>query len=163
MHARIETGAEAESSWLAWTNAGHPPPLLLGPDGQGRYLQDGPPDLMIGVLPDVERADQRTLVDDGSTLLLYTDGLVERRGEHLDEGLERLREAGSRHAHLPVEKFLDAVLRDLVDAGGLHLLAGSAQARGTHEPDRRLDPCGASKPPPQTVPARPRPRCATGC
>lgn len=116
VHARIETGAEAESSWLAWTNAGHPPPLLLGPDGQGRYLQDGPPDLMIGVLPDVERADQRTLVDDGSTLLLYTDGLVERRGEHLDEGLDRLREAGSRHAHLPVEKFLDAVLRDLVDA-----------------------------------------------
>ncbi|MEP7739872.1 GAF domain-containing SpoIIE family protein phosphatase [Nocardioides sp. 31GB23] len=116
VHARIETDAESEGSWLAWTNAGHPPPLLLCPDGRGRYLQDGPPDLMIGVLPDVERADQRTLVDDGSTLLLYTDGLVERRGEHLDEGLERLREAGSRHAHLPVEKFLDAVLRDLVDA-----------------------------------------------
>ena len=55
-------------------------------------------------------------IDDFTTLLLYTDGLVERRGEHLDEGLERLREAGSRHAHLPVEKFLDAVLRDLVDA-----------------------------------------------
>ncbi len=116
VHARIEAGDGSAGHWLAWTNAGHPPPLLLGPEGGGAYLQDGPPDLMIGVLPDVERTDQRTLVDDGATLLLYTDGLVERRGEHLDEGLERLREAGSRHARLPVEKFLDAVLRDLVDA-----------------------------------------------
>ncbi|ANH37454.1 Phosphoserine phosphatase RsbP [Nocardioides dokdonensis FR1436] len=119
VHARIETvtgpdGRPARS--LAWTNAGHPPPLLLAADGVASYLQDGPTDLMIGVLPDVERADHTRVVDDGSTLLLYTDGLVERRGEHLDEGLARLRDAGSRHAHLPVEKFLDAVLRDLVDA-----------------------------------------------
>lgn len=119
VHARIEApgqgGEDPGDRWLAWTNAGHPPPLLLGPGGRCSYLQDGPPDLMIGVLPDVERADQRVLVEAGSTLLLYTDGLVERRGEHLDEGLERLAAAVARHGHLPVEKFLDAVLRDLAD------------------------------------------------
>ena len=48
-------------------------------------------------------------------LVLYTDGLIERRQHPLDEGLERLREAAGRLAHLPVEEFCDALLAELVE------------------------------------------------
>jgi PAS domain S-box-containing protein len=74
---------------IEWSSAGHPPPLLLGGDG-GRYLEGG--DGLMGV----ERAAYRTLhtpISSDNTLVLYTDGLIERRGESLDAGLTRLADA----------------------------------------------------------------------
>ncbi len=115
--ARIEPHAGADGGWrLAWTNAGHPPPLLIEPDGTTRLLETGRPDLMIGILPETERTDNRHSIAAGSTLLLYTDGLVERRGEDITVGLDRLRAAATRHHELPAAGFLDAVLGDLVGA-----------------------------------------------
>jgi serine phosphatase RsbU (regulator of sigma subunit) len=49
----------------------------------------------------------------GSTLLLYTDGLVERPGEHLDRGLERLRRLAESVAGAPVDRFCDQLLSEL--------------------------------------------------
>ena len=46
---------------------------------------------------------------------MFTDGLVERRDEDLDVGLDRLGDAASRHRDRPLEEFLDAVLDDLLD------------------------------------------------
>jgi serine phosphatase RsbU (regulator of sigma subunit) len=74
---------------LRWSNAGHPAPLLLGPDGAVRLLEEDP-DLLLGVLPSTSRRDHSTLLAPGSTVVLYTDGLVERRREVLDDGTARL-------------------------------------------------------------------------
>ena len=54
----------------------------------------------------------------GQTLVLYTDGLVERRGEDIDTGVRRLTEALSRHRHLGVERLADALLGDLTLSDG---------------------------------------------
>jgi PAS domain S-box-containing protein len=99
---------------LRFTNAGHPPPLLVPPDGEPRFL-DGDPAPPMGVL-ETPRYVQRTLmVEPGSTLLLYTDGLVERTTEVLDVGLERLREAAL--AGPDVEALCARVAAALADPG----------------------------------------------
>jgi serine phosphatase RsbU (regulator of sigma subunit) len=97
---------------LLWSNAGHPPPLLLEPDGRATLLSR-PPDLLLGLQPDTPRQDHTVLLEAGATVVLYTDGLVERRGEPLDDGLERLRKAAETHAALPVEELCDALLAEL--------------------------------------------------
>ncbi|WP_432548766.1 SpoIIE family protein phosphatase [Kineococcus sp. SYSU DK004] len=97
---------------LRWSNAGHPPPVLVGPDGAARLLQT-PPDLLLGLLPAAERSDHATTLHPGATLVLYTDGLVERRDAPLQEDLERLRAALEELHHLPVEELCDALLARL--------------------------------------------------
>jgi PAS domain S-box-containing protein len=73
-------------------SAGHPPPLVLAPDGSASFLQT-PPSLPLGVAPGTHREEVVTRIDPGSTLILYTDGLVERRGASIDRGMEALRQA----------------------------------------------------------------------
>ncbi|GAB3775790.1 serine phosphatase RsbU (regulator of sigma subunit) [Nocardioides ginsengisegetis] len=115
--ARIQPGAAPDLWVLSWTNAGHPPPLLITADGSTELLDaDLEADLMIGIAPDIRRTDHRTVIEAGSTLLLYTDGLVERRGEDLTAGLDRLRRVAGQHHGLPPSKFLDALLGELVGA-----------------------------------------------
>jgi GAF domain-containing protein len=75
---------------VRWTNAGHLPPVLVEPDGTVRELRGAGPEMVLGVLPDTPRTDAVVTVPRGSTLLLYTDGLVERRGEHLQDSIDRL-------------------------------------------------------------------------
>lgn len=75
---------------LRWSSAGHLPPLLLRADGTALMLQTAP-DPLLGLRVDAERRDWTVELDVGDTVVLYTDGLVERRGEDLDHGLERLR------------------------------------------------------------------------
>jgi GAF domain-containing protein len=76
---------------LTLVNAGHPPPLVLGSDGSSRLVQ-GAPQRPLGV-----GGDERNLISEqlapGATLLLYTDGLVERRDEDIDDSLQRLVDA----------------------------------------------------------------------
>jgi len=114
VYARVEADDGSEGRVLRWTNAGHPPPLLVGVDGTTTFLDDGVPDLMVGVQADTERSDQSILLAPGATLLLYTDGLVERRSEDITDGLARLADSARRHQALGVDDFLDAVLSDLV-------------------------------------------------
>jgi sigma-B regulation protein RsbU (phosphoserine phosphatase) len=71
------------------TTAGHPPPVLAVP-GQRASLLELPVDPPIGVGPEIGRSSSTVAVPDGAVMLLYTDGLVERRGESLDEGFNRL-------------------------------------------------------------------------
>lgn len=80
----------AGTARLRWANAGHLPPLLVDPDGTVRELVVGDPEMVLGVVPDGRRTDAEVTVPRGSTVLLYTDGLVERRGEHLQAGVDRL-------------------------------------------------------------------------
>jgi GAF domain-containing protein len=75
---------------MAWTNAGHPPPILLTPDGTTTVLDHH--DILFGFsrLDTRPRTDRHIDIDPGSTLFLYTDGLVERRGSDIDAGTDRL-------------------------------------------------------------------------
>ena len=88
--ARIEPASPSGSRRLRWTNAGHPPPLLL-PDGAVQVLRT-PPDVLVGIDPTRPRRDHTTHLPVGSTLVLYTDGLIERRctGQDIDEGTAAL-------------------------------------------------------------------------
>ncbi|WP_211357058.1 SpoIIE family protein phosphatase [Nocardioides rubriscoriae] len=75
---------------LRWSNAGHPPPLVVDADGRVDVLWGAKPDMLLGVLPGTVREDVVVTLRRGATVLLYTDGLVERRGRGIDEGIEQL-------------------------------------------------------------------------
>ncbi|MEH0639178.1 SpoIIE family protein phosphatase [Streptomyces bottropensis] len=74
---------------LTWAAAGHPPPVLRSPDGRVRIL-DAKPGAMLGIPLHQEIPDHTVPLPPGSTLALYTDGLVERRAQGIDPGIERL-------------------------------------------------------------------------
>jgi serine phosphatase RsbU (regulator of sigma subunit) len=107
--ARIEE--RDDGHWaLTWTNAGHPPPLLISHDGLARYLTDGH-GILLGTGVHAPRTDATALLPPGSTLLLYTDGLIEAAGRSLDEGLQTLRRHAAALAHRPLASLTDQVLR----------------------------------------------------
>jgi anti-sigma regulatory factor (Ser/Thr protein kinase) len=82
---------DAGTASMRFVRAGHPPPLLRGPDGAVTAV-NGLGSLPVGVSPNA-RYDTATLeIPPDTTLLLYTDGLVERRGETLEAGIERLKQ-----------------------------------------------------------------------
>ena len=83
---------DPQAGQVAWVNAGHPPPLAVGAEGDVRYL-NGPTSLPLGVMPFPVYEEATTELGPGQTLLMFTDGLVERPGELLDAGLERLASA----------------------------------------------------------------------
>nr|WP_246803317.1 SpoIIE family protein phosphatase [Cellulomonas hominis] len=92
---RLEQSDEdraAATTTVRWTNAGHLPPLLVDPEGTVRELRGGDPELVLGVTAGAARTDATVSVPRGSTVVLYTDGLVEQRGEHLQDGIDRLAE-----------------------------------------------------------------------
>jgi PAS domain S-box-containing protein len=109
---------EAGGTTFRWSNAGHPPPLLVR-DGIATYLTDGG-GVLFGVLAGAGVAEGSVEVQDGDLLVLYTDGLIERRGESLQSGLERL----ARVALTVGDRSSDSVCEALVEA-----LAPSSTAR----------------------------------
>ncbi|MHB2023293.1 MAG: SpoIIE family protein phosphatase [Mycobacteriales bacterium] len=86
--------AEPPGWRFTWSNAGHLPPLLVSPDGRAEYLSLAT-DLPVGVSA-VERSSESLLLEPGSTLLLFTDGLIERREESIDDSLSSLASACER-------------------------------------------------------------------
>lgn len=96
--ARFEqTAAERRDgiAHLRWSNAGHPPPLLVLPPAENGSIEvvalwADRPEMLLGLDPTGVRTDSVRTVPLGSTVLLYTDGLVERRGQLLDEGVHKL-------------------------------------------------------------------------
>ncbi len=120
--ARIEQSEDDRARGvrtLRWSNAGHPYPVLLRADGTVELLHR-PNDVLVGLLPTVERHDHEVELCDGDTLFLYTDGLVERRGEMLLDGLGRLTETlasscGVGFADLPAALDHDLVGDDHAD------------------------------------------------
>ncbi len=99
---------------LCWANAGHPPAIMVPPGGGAVTLENEEPDLLLGVLAHTERQERPALLEPGATLLLYTDGLVERRGESIDEGLAALTRAAGRFSDLPLETMCDRLLTELL-------------------------------------------------
>src|SRR4051794_11446279 len=75
---------------LRWSNAGHLPPVVRAPGGQVEVLSAPRAELLLGVLPGAARSEHVATLEQGSTVLLYTDGLVERHDQVFDVGVDRL-------------------------------------------------------------------------
>ncbi|WP_380170909.1 PP2C family protein-serine/threonine phosphatase [Kineococcus sp. DHX-1] len=88
-----------------WTTAGHPPPLLVDAQGHSTVLL-ADPDLPLGVAPGRSRHDHVRPWPAGATLVLYTDGLVERRGRDVGDGILVLRSSLERTHTEPLETLL---------------------------------------------------------
>jgi GAF domain-containing protein len=99
---------------MRWANAGHLPPLIINPDGTLAELATWKGDLLLGVDPEARRRESVVTLDRGSTVLLYTDGLIERRDADLDAGLIRLRDTLVELADRPLDELLDEVIERLV-------------------------------------------------
>ena len=106
----LDLGAGA----LEMLSAGHVPPLLVTPAGEV-FLLEQPRGLPVGVSTRQRYATRRYSFPPGSTLLLYTDGLVERRGESIDEGFDRLTDAARAAASGTDSSFADRVYRAILD------------------------------------------------
>ncbi|MEV6682894.1 SpoIIE family protein phosphatase [Streptomyces erythrochromogenes] len=106
--ARIEPHRDG---WqLRWSTAGHLPPLLLAPDGTPSYLE-AEPDLPLGVDTTQGRHTHTHPLPAGSTLVLFTDGLVEHHERPLDAGLTALAERAGRHAYQPLARLVRTIAR----------------------------------------------------
>jgi PAS domain S-box-containing protein len=102
-------------SVVRWVNAGHPPPLVIA-HGKAHFLE-GEASVPLGVLPFPTYAEVVAPLEPGSSLLLYTDGLIERPGENIDDGLAQLLARVSEAPEDP-HGLLDHLLDSLVPAAG---------------------------------------------
>jgi GAF domain-containing protein len=84
--------ADPDQSRLRIANAGHPPPLLVFPDGRTRYLKEGL-SVPLGVLSAPDYGCETVPLEAGSIVVLYTDGLIERSDSPLNEGLGLLQQS----------------------------------------------------------------------
>jgi serine phosphatase RsbU (regulator of sigma subunit)/anti-sigma regulatory factor (Ser/Thr protein kinase) len=105
---------DLQTGELEGVSAGHLPPLLIAPDGDARFLEL-PSGVPLGFGAAGEYPSRRHLFPVGGALVLYTDGLVERRGESIDEGLGRLLEAGKHAASGEEASFADRVYLKLAE------------------------------------------------
>jgi anti-sigma regulatory factor (Ser/Thr protein kinase) len=131
LHGMLRTLERREMATLAYmvldpialsftlASAGHPPPLVLAPEGGVCLIEEGrgPP---LGAVADSVYRETSGVVAPGSTLLLYTDGLVERRDMWLDEGMERLVSECSAASGAAPDALLERLLGALVPSGGSH-------------------------------------------
>lgn len=113
--ARLTPAADGSGRWeMTWTNAGHVPPLVLHPDGRIEVLHDH--DIMLGYsdLDPRPRRDQHITLEAGTTLFLYTDGLVEQRDRDVDNGIAAVCELLTTLRPCPPQTMVDTVLETLV-------------------------------------------------
>jgi len=103
---------DPEARVCRFTSAGHPPPLAVYPDRRAEFI-DGGRGLPLGAAPDTSYPQDVIELPVGTTLVMYTDGLIERRHQTIDDGLEQLRAAALEAPGDP-ERLLEHVLDTLV-------------------------------------------------
>jgi serine phosphatase RsbU (regulator of sigma subunit) len=101
--------AEHGTRTLHWSNAGHPPPVLVAPDGTVRLLETRP-ETLLGTRGRAVRTDHAVQFTPGTSVVFYTDGLVERRGATIDDGLRELTRMLAGCAGLTAEQLCDHLL-----------------------------------------------------
>ena len=101
---------------MHWVNAGHPAPLLVVGDDPPHFLEKGG-SVPLGVLPFPSYEQMSVEMKPGTTVVLYTDGLIERPGEHLDDGMAQLA-ARVREAAENPDALCEHLLATLLPAGG---------------------------------------------
>ncbi|MET0702589.1 MAG: SpoIIE family protein phosphatase [Mycobacterium sp.] len=102
---------------LVYSCAGHPPPVLVHADRTTQTLEDGR-GLPLGLRPNRTRPEATVIVPARATLLLYTDGLVERRRQSLDIGITRVAELISDGRTAALEDLASQIMADLAPSGG---------------------------------------------
>ncbi len=107
---------EPGESRVDWVNAGHPAPLLVNGNASPYYLE-GTTSVPLGVLPFPSYETVSSTMEPGSSLVLFTDGLIERPGELIDKGMAELA-ARVQEAPDDPEAVCDHLLRTLVPSGG---------------------------------------------
>ncbi|MFC8246202.1 PP2C family protein-serine/threonine phosphatase [Streptomyces chartreusis] len=116
----LQAVIDPASRRITYSSAGHPPPILLHLDGACDLLDQAtaPP---LGARPQhAARPQASRSYSPGDTLVLYTDGLIERRGEDIDAGLHRLTDTLARYARYSTERLADALLARLGVVSGAH-------------------------------------------
>jgi PAS domain S-box-containing protein len=111
--ARIEQDEDERErgvTHVRWSNAGHPPPMVINPDGTVLVLSGVRADPLLGVLPDIDRVESEVTLDRGATVLLYTDGLIERRDRSLVDGMAALRDALEELGGRDLDTLCDEIL-----------------------------------------------------
>ncbi|WP_406165687.1 PP2C family protein-serine/threonine phosphatase [Streptomyces sp. NBC_00996] len=106
----VTTFIDFDHHTITYSSAGHPPPALVHAEGRVEFLDQAtePP---LDARPDpIPRPQAATAFTDGATVVLYTDGLIERRGEDIGTGLDRLATSLVRHKDADPETLADAVL-----------------------------------------------------
>jgi len=116
--ARLVASGEVD-----YVSAGHNPAVLVSQGGDVELLHAcGPP---LGLIPGVTYPAERARLDEGSTLVVYTDGLSEAPSSRSDEdfGVERIAEVVTRHRHAPLDALITALftaVRDFTGGAPLH-------------------------------------------
>ncbi|WP_101256610.1 PP2C family protein-serine/threonine phosphatase [Streptomyces barkulensis] len=109
----VKLDIDTHTHTLTYSSAGHLPPMLCHPDGFTELLDQATDVPLAARSRPSHRPQAITTYVPGSTLILYTDGLVERREESIDVGLKRLSESLARHRDLGPEEIADNLLEDL--------------------------------------------------
>ncbi|WUH95561.1 SpoIIE family protein phosphatase [Streptomyces sp. NBC_00433] len=115
---------QPDGSWrLRWTNAGHPPPLMLTPAGHVTYLaSDEAQGIMIGVDSTQAQPEHTHPLEPGTTLLLYTDGLVEDPRQPMADCLHSLARLTESLASAPLDQLCDKIMAARPDRDDAALL-----------------------------------------
>jgi PAS domain S-box-containing protein len=108
---------DTESGEFFYSCAGHLPAVLAAPQAKPTLLSDAR-SVPLVVQRKSSRPQSSVVLPPGSTLMLYTDGLVERRDVSLDDGIARVSETVAGGMHLPVDAVADAVLNEMTPPGG---------------------------------------------
>lgn len=105
---------DEDGRWsMIWTNAGHPPPILLLPDGRTELLDAHDPLFGFAFAAQLPRTDHHCRIEPGALLFLYTDGLVERRSSDLDAGIATLRQLLLGLRDRPLDEIVNTVVDTL--------------------------------------------------
>jgi sigma-B regulation protein RsbU (phosphoserine phosphatase) len=98
---------------LAYTNAGHNPPLLMDADGKARFIERG--GLPLGMFRDTRYYEYYQAIESGQTLVLYTDGVTEANNASGEEyGRDRLEEAVRGGRHLSARELITFIHQDVL-------------------------------------------------
>ncbi|WP_432544644.1 SpoIIE family protein phosphatase [Kineococcus sp. SYSU DK002] len=139
---------DAGARSVRWSNAGHPPPLMQLPDGSVQVLARTP-ELLLGCQTGTGRTVQEHPFPDGASLLLYTDGLVERRGSTIDDGIawlcRRLEALAGRTAEQVCDELLTSVDGDAEDDVVLLLARAVPVTRDLVEATLARDPAAVGR------------------
>jgi len=108
---------DRDTGRLTYSSAGHPPGILALPDGRSQLLEDGR-SFPLAVRPGTERTEASCVVPGRAAVLLYTDGLVERRRRSINTGIAAAGSAVHRSGAETVEELATAIMTAMAPAGG---------------------------------------------
>jgi Stage II sporulation protein E (SpoIIE) len=116
--AEVRRGPQVDDGVrMCWSNAGHPPPVVVR-GGVAEILEQARPDPLLGLRLAVSRQDHELSLAAGDVVVMFTDGLVEERGEVIDEGLEWVRQTVEGAADRPAAEVCDVLMSRLADTRG---------------------------------------------